>query len=64
MEEQKKKIESELYYVYLEKFYLLNRWILFTEGKIDRNYFAEYYSDLHEVRQKIEDQEYIRNYKE
>ena len=53
MEEQ--KTESEFYFLYLEKFYMLNR--LFTEQMIDSGSFDQYYKELQVVRRKINDQQ-------
>ena len=42
MEEQNKNKFSESYYLYIQKFYSINRSIIFTEDNIDKTIFEVY----------------------
>jgi hypothetical protein len=64
MEEKPKENTIDLYYLYLQRFYNLNRRLLFSECGFNISDLNEYLKQLDEVRKMINLKEYIRIYKE
>ncbi len=64
MEEKPKENTIDLYYLYLQRFYNLNRRLLFSECGFNKSDLNEYLKQLDEVRKMIDLKEYIRIYKE
>ncbi len=64
MEEKPKENNIDLYYLYLQRFYNLNRRLLFSECGFNISDLNEYLKQLDEVRKMINLKEYIRIYKE
>ncbi len=64
MEEKPKENTIDYYYLYLQRFYNLNRRLLFSECGFNISDLNEYLKQLDEVRKMIDLKEYIRIYKE
>lgn len=65
MEEKLKENTNDYYYyLYLQRFYEINRRLLFSECGFNKSDISDHLKQLDEIRKMIKQKEYIRIYKE